>query len=174
MNTSKIDKTAEYATLKHRETNHKYDGLPYEIHLRSVYTFGLKYIELIPAGIQTEVLQACWTHDLIEDCRETYNDVYKECGEVVANITYALTNEKGKNRSERANDRYYQGIKDTPFAAFVKFCDRLANVTYSRDSGSDMFYKYRHENHEFIEKIYHPVYQPMVDELRALFTNKPS
>ena len=51
-------------------------------------------------------------------------------------IVYALTNDKGRNRAERAGEKYYQGIRTTPYAPFVKLCDRLANITFSC-SGTD-------------------------------------
>ena len=38
---------------------------------------------------------------------------------------------KGRNRGERANDLYYQGIRQTKFASFIKMCDRLANIQYT-------------------------------------------
>ena len=102
-----INKAREYAILKHSETNHKYDGKPYDVHLKMVYDFGCKYIHILPNNETIEeVLASCWTHDVIEDCRETYNDVKKVLGEKVADIVYALSNEKGKNRSERANSKY--------------------------------------------------------------------
>jgi hypothetical protein len=58
---------------------------------------------------------------------------------MAAEIVYALTNEKGRTRHERAGEKYYKGIRETPYAPFVKLCDRLANVTYSCsiDSGRD-------------------------------------
>ena len=46
-------------------------------------------------------------------------------------MVYALTNEKGRTRAERANDKYYQGIRETPYAPFLKLSDRLANAGYS-------------------------------------------
>jgi hypothetical protein len=46
-------------------------------------------------------------------------------------IVYALTNDKGRSRTERAGDHYYQGIRETPYAPFLKLSDRLANITYS-------------------------------------------
>lgn len=52
--------------------------------------------------------------------------------EDVADIVYAVTNEKGKNRSERANEKYYQGIRENKLAVIVKICDRLANALYSK------------------------------------------
>ena len=81
-------------------------------------------------------------HDSIEDARQTYNDVLKsarrwmsdEQALVATEIVYALTNDKGRTREERAGERYYKGIRETPFAPFVKLCDRLANVIQSCQS----------------------------------------
>ena len=103
---------------------------------------------------QELVLCACWVHDIIEDARETYNNVKSATSEEIADLAYALTNEKGKTRSERANDKYYQGIRETPFASFVKLCDRIANFEYSKKNNSRMAEVYRNENKNFIEKIY--------------------
>ena len=41
------------------------------------------------------------------------------------------TNDKGRTRAERAGERYYRGIRETPYAPFVKLADRRANITYS-------------------------------------------
>ena len=46
-------------------------------------------------------------------------------------VVYALTNDKGRTRAERAGEHYYAGIRATPYAPFVKLCDRLANMTHS-------------------------------------------
>ena len=92
-----VSKAREYATLQHFKTNHKYDGQPYDVHLQMVYDFACKYVHLLPDNKTiSEVLAACWVHDVIEDCRQTYNDVKNVLGERVADIAYALTNEKGK------------------------------------------------------------------------------
>ena len=96
---------------------------------------------------------ACWGHDLIEDTRVSYNDVKEQLGESAADIIYSLTNEKGKNRKERANDKYYEGIRNTPGGVFVKLCDRIANVQYSKMTGSRMFEMYKKENLEFTKAL---------------------
>lgn len=157
-----------FATQAHAETNHRYDGQPYAVHLQIVFDFGRQYQPLLPADAVPYALAACWTHDTIEDCRLTYHDVKAACGEAVAEITYALTNEKGRTRSERANARYYDGIRRTPLAAFVKVCDRLANAHYSRDHGSRMLDGYRRENAHFQAKLWSAELAPMFDELAAL------
>ena len=73
----------------------------------------------------------------------------------VPEIVYALTNEKGRNRGERANDLYYQGIRQTKFASFIKMCDRLANIQYTMMFvfANRMLDVYRKEYPEFIRSI---------------------
>ena len=164
-----VSNAKEYAILKHFETNHKYDGNPYDVHLQMVYDFACKYIHLLPNNrVISEVLAACWVHDVIEDCRETYNDVKNVLGERIADIAYALTNEKGKTRKERANDKYYEGIRNTPFADYIKICDRMANVKYSKDKSSRMIEVYRKENEEFKKQLWSLPVQEMFDELAGL------
>lgn len=154
---------------QHRNTNHKYATyLPYEFHLNMAanvfedfkhlldnkvdYFTGEREIER--GGDVTVTLQdacgiAVWGHDLIEDTRVSYNDVKSQLGQEAANIIYAVTNEKGKTRKERANTKYYEGIRNTPGAVFVKLCDRIANVQYGSMTKSRMVKMYGKENHEF-------------------------
>ena len=133
-----INKAKIYAINCHNMTNQLYDGQPYEVHLNMVHDVALKFIHLIPIKDRNNVLAACYCHDLIEDARQTYNDVKKATNKMVAELSYALTNEKGKTRKERANDKYYEGIRQTPYATFIKVCDRIANYEYSKQSGSRM------------------------------------
>lgn len=165
-----VSKAKEYAIKCHSETNHLYDGKPYETHLHWVYVYGIKYGNLLTERDLPFALAACWTHDTIEDCRQTYNDVKNICGIRVAEITYAVTNEKGKNRKERANDKYYEGIRLTPLATFVKICDRLANIRYSVDTNSKMLSAYRNEFNDFRNKLWSQRYQPMFADMERLLT----
>ena len=90
----------------------------------------------------------------------------------VAELVYSVTNEKGKNRHERANDKYYQGILQLKYGPFVKLCDRIANVEYSKMTQSRMFDLYKKENSEFMQKLgYGRVihYQEMFKYLEGLF-----
>jgi (p)ppGpp synthase/HD superfamily hydrolase len=145
---------------RHNETNHMYDKyLPYEFHLRMVAHVCEKFIELIPnlndgeTALRDTVLLAAYGHDLIEDTRVSYNDVKDILGLEAADIIYAVTNEKGKNRKERANEKYYEGIRNTRGAVFVKLCDRIANVQYSKMTGSRMFDMYKKENDHFLTSL---------------------
>jgi len=157
---------------QHKNTNHMYDTyLPYEFHLRMVANVAEKYKYLLDdkldyyprsnffskdqdiVSLQTACMRAVWGHDLIEDCRISYNDVKSNLGQEAADIVYAVSNEKGKTRKERANAAYYKGIRQTPGATFVKLCDRIANVQYSKMTGSRMFEMYKKENFHFIQEL---------------------
>lgn len=158
----RMNNKVEWILDQHRNTNHQYDTyLPYEFHLRMVVNVADKFMHLMvpdyarhPGNSDVRKIRlSAFGHDLIEDTRVTYNDVKEKLGEDIADIIYALTNEKGKNRKERGNDKYYEGIRNTPGAVFVKLCDRIANVQYSKMTGSRMFEMYKKENDEFIVKL---------------------
>jgi (p)ppGpp synthase/HD superfamily hydrolase len=163
-----ISVAKRYAIKCHHDTNHKYDGKPYSVHLQLVVDYATKYSHLIEDGMVDVVVASGWTHDVIEDCRQTYNDVKLEVGELVAEITYALTNEKGKTRKERAGSVYYEGIRKVRYADFVKLCDRLANVKYSKESGSIMIDVYRKEHAQFEKELRSDMFCSMWDELKEL------
>ena len=137
---------AEAAAQCHAAVNQTYDGyLPYAFHLRLTASYALRFLPLLQLDeAQGEtVLAAAYFHDTLEDARLSYNDLTAlltrlkaEYGlrldvHAAAEAVYALTNDKGRTRAERAGDAYYQGIRETPFAPFLKMCDRLANLRYS-------------------------------------------
>jgi (p)ppGpp synthase/HD superfamily hydrolase len=146
-------KAQRYATECHHKTNHMYGDVPYFWHISSVATIAEIFKSNIPDEDWEDVLSACWCHDVIEDTRQTYNDVRSATNERVAEIVYALTNEKGRNRAERGSSKYYQGIRKTKYATFVKLCDRIANVKHSIASGSKMTKMYREEQVKFQEQL---------------------
>lgn len=167
------DEKVKWILAQHERVNHFYDNyIPYRFHLEMVAKIGRDFMHLLPQDLLTReekayhnsfqtvdetkyaVELACYGHDLLEDVHGiSYNDTKSKLGQNAADIIYALTNEKGKNRKERANDKYYKGIRNTPGAVFVKLCDRIANVQYSKMSGSRMFEMYRKENEGFLTSL---------------------
>lgn len=165
-----LSRAKEYAIHCHSSTNHMYgDNEPYETHLQMVVGIAKIFLHMIPEADRGNVIDACWCHDVIEDCRQTYNDVLRVTGSKdTAEMAYALTNEKGKNRQERANNKYYEGIRKTKHATFVKLCDRIANIQYSKATKSNMFEMYRKENESFVGHLYDPTYKEMFNYLNEL------
>ncbi len=126
----------------HQSVNQTYgDNLPYGYHLdmvvNNIRDFG--HLVCVQEADVLPLFFGGYYHDSIEDARLTYNDVMKtarhlltvEQALMATEIVYALTNDKGRTRAERAGEKYYRGIRETPYAPFAKLCDRLANITYS-------------------------------------------
>lgn len=139
---SDIERIRQEAHELHNNVNQSYgDGLPYGYHLDMVATNVREFGHLV-CTTEEDLLPlffAAYYHDSIEDARLTYNDVMhrarmmltEEQARLATEIVYALTNDKGRTRAERAGKKYYEGIRHTPYAPFAKLCDRLANITYS-------------------------------------------
>lgn len=159
-------KTAAWAL--HASVNQTYDGtLPYGHHLSMVANAAIEYgYEVIACEEDIiPVIFAAYYHDSIEDARQTYNDVMKIAKKrmndaqalTATEIVYALTNDKGRTRAERAGENYYEGIRSTPYAPLIKLCDRYANMNYSfhgtDESNIHMREVYAHEWPHFLSAI---------------------
>jgi len=169
----------EWIKQKHRDVNQRYGddkSLPYEFHLQSAAKNMQRFSYMVPPVLQTDMFLAAWGHDLIENADQTYNNVKKRLGETCAELIYAVSNEKGKTRAERANDKYYEDMKKIEGAVLVKICDRIANVSYSKffSLKTDSYLMYKKEQREFLKHLGfdtfkdHP-YRLAFDELNVLF-----
>ena len=163
-----IEEIRQHAHMLHDSVNQRYDVThPDSVHLDMVADSVFKYGHQV-CQQEADVLPlffGAFYHDSIEDARMTYNDVKKgashfmndEQAYMAAEMVYALTNEKGRTRAERSNDRYYAGIRETPYAPFLKLCDRLANITYScsmsNKINNHMREVYKNELPHFLEAI---------------------
>lgn len=161
------DAMAARAAKVHADVNQMYGDKPYSYHLFSVAEKTALLIDTMYPDIEedkniiTVILFGALFHDSIEDARLSYNDVHKIAlefmGEPYATasteIVYALTNEKGRTRSERANEKYYDGIVNTPYATMVKLADRIANMANSKAEGHSMYSKYVSEWPYFLSHL---------------------
>ena len=163
-----INEIRNDAHALHASVNHAYDRIrPYGFHLDMVVNWVVKYIADVCEKEQDvlPIYFAAFYHDSIEDARLSYNDVMKIAKELMdeeqaflaTEIVYALTNDKGRNRAERANEKYFAGIRETPYAPFVKLADRLANTSYAFSKGTAdslrMSKVYREELPGFLEAL---------------------
>ena len=170
VNQDLIRRARSYAQHLHTDTNQKYgEYLPYFFHVDLVGRIAWKYASYLPDEDRSEVIAAAYLHDVIEDCRVTYNDLEKNFGQKVADLVYAVTNEKGKNREQRANDKYYQGIRDTPHATYIKLCDRMANAFFSSVMGTNQVHMYKKEHEKFYQHLWSENYNVMFADLNGIF-----
>lgn len=148
------DRAEYYATMMHKFRRYEYNGHEYSFHLKMVDDIADKHINFFPKEVRGAVKAAIWTHDIIEDCGETYNNVKDVCSRRAADIALAVTNIPDKNRDLRSLRTYPHIIKEGILAIFVKCCDRHANTLHSKNSGSSMYEKYKSEYQGF-RKAFH-------------------
>lgn len=178
----------------HEHVNQTYDKEhPYGFHLDMVADAVRKYGYAVCDNEEDIVplFFGAFYHDSIEDTRLTYNDMKRIASQfmtapqalMATEMVYALTNEKGRTRAERANERYYSGIRETPYAPLLKLADRLANITYScshsNKSNSHMQQVYRSEWPHFLQAITsdktdvrYSLPKEMISEIEALILLK--
>ena len=164
-----IERIRQSAHELHKSVNQFYgDNRPYGYHLdmvvKGIRDYG--HLVCVSANDVLPLFFGGYYHDSIEDARLTYNDVMntartmmtEEQALMATEIAYALTNDKGRTRAERAGERYYKGIRETPYAPFVKLCDRLANITFTCTQRDDATAKrmkavYKQEVPHFLSAI---------------------
>jgi hypothetical protein len=188
----KMNQYIDWVTEQHDVVcNQKYDKvMPYSYHLKMVVNEVRRFQDVIddPDGIFL-ALHGAWGHDLIEDARVTYNDILQlndkikstlrfpkwiaQCDsdikfwEELADVIFCLTDDKGRNRDERHSERYFDELKKNKIAVFVKICDIIANVKYSKFSESSMFNKYQKEYPKIKKELYINEYKEIFDYLET-------
>ncbi|MDD4823446.1 MAG: HD domain-containing protein [Bacteroidales bacterium] len=170
-------KAIKFAIEAHHDSHHKYDRAPYSVHLAIAAHYADVYSSLLPPDERDHVLAAVWLHDTIEDCRVTYRDLEKIFGTSISDMVFAVTNNRGRTREERADESYYKGIRETPYATYIKLCDRLANVRYSLEyNQANMLATYRNELPHFLDQVIssNPTidYSSMVAALEEIFAQE--
>lgn len=166
------------------DCNQKYDKtLPYSFHLMAVLAQVDRHIGCIKVPnfcdgelqydyqfrLHEKLRRAAAGHDLIEDARMTFNDVKDLLGEEIADIIYACTEEKGKNRFERHSQKFFDELKVNRLAVFIKLCDIMANVLYSMLKNSSMYEKYKEEFPNLKQQLYVPgEYDKLWEDLEKL------
>lgn len=156
------------------ECNQKYNKiLPYSFHLNLVAEQAKKWGFLLKTDDEKLLtLYGAWGHDLIEDARLTYNDIKNGVFSLtiyqlnqLADIIFACTELRGKDRDERHGPEFIQGLKNNKLGLFVKLCDISANVGFGLLTNSTMVARYRKEFPKFKEQLYLDEYKPLFDHI---------
>jgi len=175
-----VGEARKLAIALHGSIGQMYGAYPYHKHLEMVEEVGLKYAHLIPAELSTNpsvvegVFCAIWLHDVLEDCptKINYTQIKNQFGVNVAEVVFALTTPKGRNRNEKHSSEYYKDMRYTEHATFVKLCDRIANVKFSIETNSSKLEMYKND-YPFYKWLYQERYSDMFDELCGLLGENP-
>lgn len=135
-NVKSVKAVRDYCIKAHASIGQKYGDKPYSYHLLCVATHVEKWIHLLEFPDQRELaIKGAWAHDLLEDVKSiSYNDSIEHIGGDVAEVSFLMETPKGRNRSERHCDAYYQGMAESEVVVLIKIADRLANIIASQDS----------------------------------------
>lgn len=128
-------------------SNQTYDIYPYMYHIKAVMNIAEQL------GYDESIITGAILHDSMEDGDLSYNDIQKAFGTEIAEIVYAVTDELGRNRKER-KDKTYPKIKSNWKATVVKICDRIANITHSKQYNEKLFKMYKKESQNFYDSLY--------------------
>lgn len=137
-----------YAQDCYDKSNCEYgDGNNYFVHINMVYNIvhvhKLIFIDNDENNESdfTITLAGALCHDLMEDAKQSYNDIKFVAGKDVADIVLAVTDVPADNRLMKHLLTMHKTVKDYR-AIILKMADILANATYSKLQGSSMYNKY--------------------------------
>lgn len=180
MNNSEVQKVKAFASKAHDSVGQKYGDKPYSYHLAMVADYTAQYVHLVSVENQTLAMKGAWVHDLLEDLgfSYSYNDVSNLLGADVAEISFLLQTPKGRNRSERHCDAYYQELATSLVAVLVKIADRMANLKASIESfltkpkRGSLLYRYVSERGHFEKHMRSawPQLEPAWEELDKTYS----
>jgi (p)ppGpp synthase/HD superfamily hydrolase len=141
-----IEEVKKFAINKHNlpSTSQRYGVDLYDVHLIGVVGVYKEYNYLLNKKDKINVEMACWCHDLIEDTDVNVKIISNITNNVVADIVFRVTNERGYDRKEK-NFKTYPKIWENDLSIFVKLCDRIFNTRNSKLKGHRMFDVYKKE-----------------------------
>lgn len=165
-----------YARNAYDKANCSYDGLNYYYHIDMVQNVLHKYGHIFKSHEDYKTTcYACKCHDLIEDAKQTYNNILDNSNKDVADVVLAVTDVPAENRLMRHLLTMGKTVKDHR-AIILKLCDMHANASYSKSVNSPMYLKYVEEYQYrkpifkkalnwYHDKLYHPTIASLWNEL---------
>lgn len=132
----------KYAEKCYADANCKYGEGSYMTHIRMV----LDFVSIHNAVFKNyrkfvETCGAAFCHDLMEDAKQTYNNICDVAGKDVADITLGVTDVPAENRLMKHLLTMGKTVRDYR-AIILKMADMYSNAKYSKTSGSSMYLKY--------------------------------
>jgi len=139
-----ITKTTEYAQKCYDDANCVYGDKRenYFVHILMVMRMAIKYQNVFKKveDRQLSILGAI-VHDLMEDAKQSFNNIAHICGKRVAAIALALTDVPAENRLMKHLLTMGKTVQDY-IAILDKMYDMGSNAAFSKEAGSSMYPKY--------------------------------
>ena len=113
-----------FAQVAHGEQQHA--GRPYIFHLIETG----EVLRCFDLGTE-DMLCAAALHDVLEDTAAKYTEIYERFGQNVAELVWAVTDERGRTRDEVKRKTYPKTVFEGENAVNLKLADRIANFQTS-------------------------------------------
>jgi (p)ppGpp synthase/HD superfamily hydrolase len=137
-----LTKISTYAQKCYDESNCKYDGKNYFVHIQMVVDFSMKYMGVFRKTEDARVsVGGALGHDLMEETKESYNNILAVCGKEVADVVLALTDVPATSRLMKHLLTMGKTVQNY-IAIIDKMYDMGANASYSKSHKSSMYSKY--------------------------------
>ena len=144
IDTKKIE---TYAEKCYADANCTYgnEGGSYMIHIHMVVDFLFKHGDVFRnVNDSVNTIGAAFCHDLLEDAKQTYNNICEIAGKEVADITLGVTDVPAKNRLMKHLLTMGKTVQDHR-AIILKMADIYCNTKFSKENGNSMYGKYVEE-----------------------------
>jgi len=144
MNDFKI--VADYAYKCHDDANCTYGkDESYSVHIDMVVDMVDDYKTIFKRPIDRDItIAGAFCHDILEDTKQSYNNVSQVIGRDAADVVLAVTDVSAENRLMKHLLTMGKTVLNYR-AIILKMCDICANATYSKTHGSSMYAKYVEE-----------------------------
>lgn len=124
-------KALEYAANAHGEQKTP-KGLPYMVHVTSVAMEVINACENSKLEIEKSnlAISCALLHDVIEDTNITYDELYVDFSEAIANGVEALSKDKSLESKQEQMKRSIEMLLEQPYEVqMVKLADRITNLS---------------------------------------------
>ena len=124
-------KALEYASCAHGEQKTP-KGLPYVVHITSVTMEVINACEKSKLDVDKAnlAISCALLHDVIEDTNITYDDLYVDFSETIANGVEALTKDKSLETKQEQMKKSIEMLLEQPYEVqMVKLADRITNLS---------------------------------------------
>jgi len=138
---SELDRAIDFARNAH--IGQTYADQEYFYHLQKTYEVAVRF------KLNHDVQVAAYLHDVLEDTKISFEEIWDEFGWYIAHLVFLVTDENCKNRKERKINSGVKLNRDIN-AIYLKLCDRIANVEACIEFGNKSLWEmYRKENEDF-------------------------
>lgn len=149
----------------------KFSGDPYHVHPQAV----AHILQVHVSDATTEMIEAAYLHDVVEDTKVTYETINFYFGSTVENYVRGLTNvemcELTTNRAKRKEAAVRRLAAECREVKIIKLCDRLHNLPSVLEHCQSFAKVYVPETRVLLDTALHGVHDVLWNKLDAVVRN---